>query len=381
MEGLKLTYIGINQFEKDVYPYYLKIFPELERKPLELIRSSCEKKYTRIIEILYKNELVGFMILNRVKDKSYAVLDYLAILPQYRNNKFGTEALKMLLEQEKENAGIFIEIEKVGLGKTKEENIEREKRKNFYEKIGFKKLNFDLWLFDVIYTPYLFSKIDNDENVIIDEILNIYESISGAHKIKQNCKIIKKLRFEEINKDNLKIAAKLQYEIFPTSSAYSVYKAKVTGNYKSFYIGYIAYAKNEPIGVTGIYEIPEYSETVWLSWFGVKKEYRKLGYGKQILDYTIKVAKEHKKKYLRLYTYEIWNKEAQNFYKKNMDLGEYYYNEKEHKEIFEGKPKIFSKSLCDEKVDFWNNKFINISEDEDSHKKSVQMMKEDDIII
>ena len=381
MEGLKLTYIGINQFEKDVYPYYLKIFPELERKPLELIRSSCEKKYTRIIEILYKNELVGFMILNRVKDKSYAVLDYLAILPQYRNNKFGTEALKMLLEQEKENAGIFIEIEKVGLGKTKEENIEREKRKNFYEKIGFKKLNFDLWLFDVIYTPYLFSKIDNDENVIIDEILNIYESISGAHKIKQNCKIIKKLKFEEINKDNLKIAAKLQYEIFPTSSAYSVYKAKVTGNYKSFYIGYIAYAKNEPIGVTGIYEIPEYSETVWLSWFGVKKEYRKLGYGKQILDYTIKVAKEHKKKYLRLYTYEIWNKEAQNFYKKNMDLGEYYYNEKEHKEIFEGKPKIFSKSLCDEKVDFWNNKFINISEDEDSHKKSVQMMKEDDIII
>lgn len=381
MEGLKLTYIGINQFEKDVYPYYLKIFPELERKPLELIRSSCEKKYTRIIEILYKNELVGFMILNRVKDKSYAVLDYLAILPQYRNNKFGTEALKMLLEQEKENAGIFIEIEKVGLGKTKEENIEREKRKNFYEKIGFKKLNFDLWLFDVIYTPYLFSKIDNDENVIIDEILNIYESISGAHKIKQNCKIIKKLKFEEINKDNLKIAAKLQYEIFPTSSAYSVYKAKVTGNYKSFYIGYIAYAKNEPIGVTGIYEIPEYSETVWLSWFGVKKEYRKLGYGKQILDYTIKVAKEHKKKYLRLYTYETWNKEAQNFYKKNMDLGEYYYNEKEHKEIFEGKPKIFSKSLCDEKVDFWNNKFINISADEDSHKKSVQMMKEDDIII
>lgn len=381
MEGLKLTYIGINQFEKDVYPYYLKIFPEVERKPLELIRSSCEKKYTRIIEILYKNELVGFMILNRVKDKGYEVLDYLAILPQYRNNKFGTEALKILLEQEKENSGIFIEIEKVGLGKTKEENVEREKRKNFYEKIGFKKLNFDLWLFDVIYTPYLFSKIENDENVIIDEILNIYESISSTQEIKKNCKIIKKLRFEEIDKDNLKIVAKLQYEIFPTSSAYSVYKAKVTGNYKNLYIGYIAYVENEPIGVTGIYEIPEYPDTVWLSWFGLKEEYRKLGYGKQILDYTIKIAKKYNKKYLRLYTFEIFNKEAQDFYKRNMDLGEYYFNEKEHKEIYEGKPKIFSKSLCGEKVDLWNNKFINISEDEDSHEKSVQMMKEDGIII
>ena len=85
--------------------------------------------YTSIIEILYKNELVGFMILNRIKANGYAVLDYLAILPQYRNNKFGTEALKELIKQNKEIRGIFIEIEKVGLGKDKEENINREKRK------------------------------------------------------------------------------------------------------------------------------------------------------------------------------------------------------------------------------------------------------------
>ena len=145
MEDMKLIDIGIDKFEKDVYSYYLKIFPEDERKPLELLQSSYEKHYTRIIEILYQNEIIGFMILNKVKDKGYAVLDYLAILPQYRNNKFGTKALQILLGQEKENSGIFIEIEKVGLGKDIEENLLREKRKNFYEKVGFKKLNFDLF--------------------------------------------------------------------------------------------------------------------------------------------------------------------------------------------------------------------------------------------
>lgn len=380
MEDMKLKDIGIDKFEKDVYSYYLKIFPEDERKPLELLQSSYEKHYTRIIEILYKNEMIGFMILNKVKDKGYAVLDYLAILPQYRNNKFGTKALQILLEQEKENSGIFIEIEKVGLGKDIEENLLREKRKNFYEKVGFKKLNFDLFLFDVVYTPYLFSNSEDDEDMIIDEILNIYEAISGKERIEQNCKIIKKLRFEEISKDNIKVAAKLQYEIFPNSSAYSVYKSKITGERKDLYIGYIAYMEDIPVGVTGIYEIPEYSDTAWLSWFGIKKEYRKLGYGKQILDYTIEMAKALHKKYLRLYTFEIWNSEAQAFYKRNMELGECYYNEKEHKDIFEGKPKIFSISLCDEKVELWNNKFINISEDEDSHEKSVIMMKEDGII-
>lgn len=112
MEEIELKNIGIKEFREDIYSYYLEIFPEEERKPIELIQSSYEKKYTRIIEILYKNEIAGFMILNRVKDKGYAVLDYLAILPQYRNNKIGTKALEILLEQEKESSGIFVEIEK-----------------------------------------------------------------------------------------------------------------------------------------------------------------------------------------------------------------------------------------------------------------------------
>ena len=380
MEDMKLKDIDIYEFKKEVYSYYLDIFPEDERKPLELLQSSYERHYTKIIEILYKNEIVGFMVLNRVKDKGYAVLDYLAILPQYRNNKLGTKALQMLLEQEKDNRGIFIEIEKVGLGKDAEENLLRANRKNFYEKLGFKKLNFDLYLFGVVYTPYLFSNIKDNEDMIINEILNIYESISGKERIKQNCKIIKKLRFEEITKNNISVAARLQYEIFPNSSAYSVYKSKITGERKGLYIGYIAYMEDVPIGVTGIYEIPEYPDTVWLSWFGIKTEYRKLGYGKQIFDYTIEKAKNLNKKYLRLYSFEIWNNEAQEFYKRNMDLGEYYYNDKENKDIFEGKPKIFSISLCDEKVELWNNKFINISEDEDSHEKGILMMKEDGII-
>lgn len=377
---IELKNVGIDEFENDVYSYYLDIFPEDERKPLKLIKSSYEKNYTKIIEVLYKNEVAGFMLLNRIKDNGYAVLDYFAILPQYRNNKIGTEALQILLSQEKKSRGIFVEIEKIGFGKDIEDNLLREKRKNFYERIGFKKLSSDLLLFDVIYTPYLFANTEDDEDTVISEIFDIYETIIGKERIRRNYKVIKELRFEELNKDNIKIAAKLQYEIFPTSSAYSVYKSKITGERKGLYIGYIAYMDDIPIGVTGIYEIPEYSDTVWLSWFGLKKEYRKLGYGKQIFDHTAQMAKALGKKYLRLYTFEIWNNEAQTFYKRNMDLGEYYYNEKEHKDIFEGKPKIFSMSLCNEKVDLWNNKFINISEDEDSHEKSVIMMKEDGVI-
>lgn len=379
-ENINLKYIDINEFKDEIYKYYLTIFPEDERKSLELLKSSYERHYTKIMKISNNGILVGFMVLNRTKEKGYVVLDYLAILPEYRNRGLGTKALQILLEQERKNDGVFIEIEKVGCGKSIEDNIRREKRKNFYERLGFKKLNYDLFLFGVLFTPYVYSDKNDDESIVVNEILNIYESVSGKKKIKQNCKFTKGLRFEQINKDNIKVAAKLQYNIFPDSSAYSVYKSSISGECKDFYVGYIAYIDNEPIGVSGLYEIPGYTDTVWLSWFGIKKKYRKLGYGKKILDYTIEMAKGYNKKYLRLYTFEIWNKEAQDFYKKYMDIGEYYYNDKEHKEIFDGKPKIFSISLCEEKVDLWDNRFIDISKDEDSHEKSVLMMKNDGII-
>ncbi len=380
MEDIILEHITIEEFKQKIYPYYLEIFPEEERKTIKQIEIGYRKGYVKIIKIMYQNQLVGFMTLNRVKENGYIILDYLAILPEYRNKQFGTKALKLLFEEEKECKGIFIEIEKVGLGKDESENLARQKRKAFYENVGCKELNFDLFLYGVIFTPLLFSKNEDNEDSIISEILEIYESITGKERIKKNCKIMRKLRFEELTKENIKIAAKVQNDIFPTSSAYVTYKRKVTGKNSHFYMGYIAYLGNEPVGVTGLYEIPEYTDTIWLSWFGVKEEYRKAGYGKQLLDYTIKMAKECDKKFLRLYTFEIWNKEAQVFYKKNMDIVEDYFNEREHKGIFKGKPRIFSITLCDEKVEVWNNKFINISADEDDHEKGIQMMKEDGII-
>ena len=320
MEDTKLEHITIEEFKQEIYPYYLSIFPEEERKTIKQIETGYRKGYVNIIKIMYQNQLVGFMTLNTVKENGYIILDYLAILPEYRNKQFGTKALKLLFEEEKECKGIFIEIEKVGLGKDESENLARQKRKAFYENVGCKELNFDLFLYGVIFTPLLFSKNEDNEENIISEILEIYEAITGKERIAKNCKIMRKLKFEELTKQNIKVAARTQYEIFPNSSAYVTYKKKVTGKNDHLYRAFIAYNGDEPIGVTGIYEIPEYADTLWLSWFGVKKEYRKLGYGKQLLDYTIKIAKEHNKKYLRLYTFEIWNETAQEFYKRNMDI-------------------------------------------------------------
>ena len=136
MEDTKLEHITIEEFKQEIYPYYLSIFPEEERKTIKQIETGYRKGYVNIIKIMYQNQLVGFMTLNTVKENGYIILDYLAILPEYRNKQFGTKALKLLFEEEKECKGIFIEIEKVGLGKDESENLVRQKRKT---------INYKMW--------------------------------------------------------------------------------------------------------------------------------------------------------------------------------------------------------------------------------------------
>ena len=61
-----------------------------------------------------------------------------------------------------------------------------------------------------------------------------------------------------------------------------------------------------------------------------------------------------------------------------MQIGEYYTNKNDNQfDIKEGKCKIFSYSLCDETVDYWNNKFIDIAADDTAHEKSIELMRKE----
>lgn len=61
----------------------------------------------------------------------------------------------------------------------------------------------------------------------------------------------------------------------------------------------------EIIGITGLYtEIDDDKENCWLGWFGIDKRTRGLGYGNELLDFSIEMAKKMNKKYLHLYTFD-----------------------------------------------------------------------------
>lgn len=190
----------------------------------------------------------------------------------------------------------------------------------------------------------------------------------------------KKLKYKKINHENIKVAAQIQYQIFPYASAYYQYRESLN-NSDDLPINFLVYYDDFPIGIIGLYEIKEYSDTIWLSWFGLLEKYRHKGFGTQMFQDILIIAKQYHKKFLRLYTYEIWNQEAQPFYQKIMEIGEYYQNpEDDQYDIIEGKCKIFGYSLCNEPIDYWNDRFIDIKSEDDDHEKSILLMKRDGIL-
>ena len=117
---------------------------------------------------------------------------------------------------------------------------------------------------------------------------------------------------------------------------------------------YIAYIDDQEVGITGIYRYQK--DEAWLGWFGILPKYRKKGYGKMLLEETMKLAEKLGYKTMRLYTDKKENDKAIKLYEKSGFVGEKYLAEKLSYDCW-----IYSKSLYNDKAKLWNDKNLNLS--------------------
>ena len=128
------------------------------------------------------------------------------------------------------------------------------------------------------------------------------------------------MRLVKINKNNLQIALRIAYSIFPGKNDrkyltmwYKKYVNNKCGSNMHVVKYFIAYISKEPVGITGLYQFKGVKD-IWLGWFGVVKEARRHGIGSEILQKTITVARKTKAPNLRVYTI---SKKAMALYEKN----------------------------------------------------------------
>lgn len=191
---MELIEIEAKTFKKEIYSLYKTLFPVNERKPYYKIASFVKKGISVILKIEHQGQIIGFCIINKIRRIEYIHLEYFGIFPEHQGKGYGTEILKKLKEKYIEYRGILIEIEKLGSGRNDEENIIREKRAKFYERIGFSKLPIDIYLFNTLFSIYLLSNQDeiteDIENEAINQLKQIYIKMLGERLYKKFVKVI-----------------------------------------------------------------------------------------------------------------------------------------------------------------------------------------------
>ena len=191
-----------------------------------------------------------------------------------------------------------------------------------------------------------------------------------TNSVKNNDSCYGGLYFSRVNSHNAKEAIIVQNDIFPDWDATLHILAAcdmsiLSRNLPDFVLNigkvdyYLAKLCDEIIGMTGIYT---YTQTTllnecWLGWYGVRPPFRKAGYGKTILDWTISQAISEGFDILRLYSSESYFPNAIKLYGK---LGFECESYKAEGGIYD-KLLIFSMQLSDKPIELLNNRFMNFA--------------------
>ncbi len=153
--------------------YINEHFPADEVKPLETIERMVEMDYYYGLGLYDASEdfdgeleadwleqlpLMGYAFFVKDTKENIMLLDYFAVLEEYRNDGWGSIFLSKMRDIAEDYRGILLETEDIDFAKDEEERSLRERRDDFYARNGVVKtdvksklfgVNFAIWFYPV----------------------------------------------------------------------------------------------------------------------------------------------------------------------------------------------------------------------------------------
>ena len=137
-----------------IYQTYMKQdFPRNELKPLASIRSLWEQGRYDCFQMREEGNLVGyaFFVKQTKADKNSYLLDYLAIVPEYRDRGYGSLFLQQLSWSFADAYCIVVEVEDPDEAEHEEARQQMQRRLSFYLRGGYRKTQVTARVFGVFY--------------------------------------------------------------------------------------------------------------------------------------------------------------------------------------------------------------------------------------
>lgn len=177
--------ITINEFKKNIYDKYIKLFPEEEQRDWKNIEKNHKKNIEKFYKIQLENITIGFFMLEKLSNDYPVYIDYFAIFNEFQNKGYGTKSIQVLINKIVGTNGLIAEIEKESI-----ENPITIRRVEFYKRLGFNKTGSEYLLYDVLYSPI--TNINCIDKEKMDSIFFDYYKVNGGENaVKAKCKIIK----------------------------------------------------------------------------------------------------------------------------------------------------------------------------------------------
>ena len=159
-----LRELGLDGLHHIYHEHLSHAFPRMERKPLSAMEKLMAAGRYEALGLYDGEELAAYALLWDDPEGGYVLLDYLAVCrDKPRGHGYGTAALRLLLDRCRDRRGLLVEAEAQEEGVPPEENALRARRLSFYERSGFRRLDYQTRIFGVQYAMLVWPEEDAAE--------------------------------------------------------------------------------------------------------------------------------------------------------------------------------------------------------------------------
>lgn len=187
---MKIKVLDKNEIEKIYKEHLINDFPKDELKPLEYINKMHDLSKYECFGFYDKDLLVGYAYMVIPDDSDIRLLDYFAVIKEFRNNGIGGDCLKALNEYYKHLSCVILESEHPDYSKDDSDRKIRERRLEFYKRNGLIQTEITTFVGGVYYTIFCMECSDLIDEIDIKSALEkIYNTMFKVKKVPSSVRL------------------------------------------------------------------------------------------------------------------------------------------------------------------------------------------------